>query len=309
MPADPTIQALLDGLNGPEAPELSDLSATDARALMAGLVALEGEPVPIDQVEDRTVPGPAGDIAVRVYRRHAEGPTPGILVWFHGGGWVIGDLDSGDATARRLADRSGAVVVSVDYRLAPEAPFPAGPDDCWAALVWVAEHGAELGGDPSRLAVGGDSAGGNLAALVALRARDEGGPELRHQLLVYPATDLTMSHPSITENGQGYLLTTKAMDWFAGHYLPPGVDRAQPGVSPLFAEHAGVAPATVITAELDPLRDEGEAYAAALGAAGVDVDLRRYDGMIHGFFSMALITPVATEALDAAAATVAGALA
>jgi acetyl esterase len=222
---------------------------------------------------------------------------------------VIGDLESADPTSRKLANRSGAVVVSVDYRLAPEHPFPAAVDDCWAALEWVAANAGEIGGDATRLAVGGDSAGGNLAAVVAAKAAQAGGPQLRHQLLVYPATDLTFSYPSIDSNGDGYLLTKKSMRWFVDHYLG-NADPKDPIVSPLYTDDvSGVAPATVLTAEFDPLRDEGAAYAERLTESGVDCDHHCYDGMIHGFFGMGTITPVALESMDAACARLRTALA
>jgi acetyl esterase len=211
---------------------------------------------------------------------------------------VLGDLETADPTARKLANRSGAVVVSVDYRLAPEHPYPAGVEDSWAVLEWVATHGDELGADASRLAVGGDSAGGNLAAVMAQRAAAAGGPALRAQLLVYPVTDLRMTHPSIIENGEGYLLTSDSMRWFHDLYLGDGGDAADPEASPLLADDvADVAPAIVVTAGFDPLRDEGDAYAERLDAAGVKVVHLRYEDMIHGFASMAKVTPRTNEML------------
>ena len=223
-----------------------------------------------------------------------------MLVYFHGGGWVIGNLDSHDGAARWLANRAGVAVASVDYRLGPEHVFPAAVDDCWAATTWVAANGAELGIDPTRLVVGGDSAGGNLAAVIALLARDAGAPSIRLQLLVYPAVDARMGHPSVDENGTGYLLSKADMNWFYGHY---GLGQAVPAdewrLSPLLSPSlAGVAPAYVITAEFDPLRDEGEAYAAALEAAGVPTQHRRFDGMIHGFFTMVGAIDAADEAQE-----------
>ena len=218
MPVDPSIQVLLDSMAGSDTPDLSEMSVSDARAMMAMLTVIDGEPEPVDDVTTRMIPGPDGDITVRIYRNSGADPQP-VLVWYHGGGWVIGDLESADPTSRKLANRSGAVVVSVDYGLAPEHPFPAAVDDCWAALEWVAGHASSIGGDPARLAVGGDSAGGNLAAVVAVKAAQCGEPTLRHQLLVYPAVDLTASHPSIDANGEGYLLTKKSMVWFMDHYL------------------------------------------------------------------------------------------
>ncbi|MDQ1375382.1 MAG: acetyl esterase, partial [Actinomycetota bacterium] len=233
-------------------------------------------------------------------------PLP-VLVFFHGGGFVIGDLDTHDQVCRQLANGSHAIVVAVDYRLAPEHPYPAAPDDCFAATTWIHEHATELGGDPTRMAVAGDSAGGNLAAVVAQEARDKGGPPLKAQILIYPATDLSMQHPSITENGEGYLLTKEGMDWFMGHYAPD-VDDVR--CSPLAAvDLSGLPPALVITAEFDPLRDEGEAYAAHLREAGVPVVLSRYDGMIHGFFQLGVLLDAGTKAVDEAARALAAALA
>ncbi len=290
---------MLDAMAQTSAGELSDMSVEEARAMIGMLAQVDGDPEPVAQVSDRTVPGPAGDIAVRVYRSDPGSDPRPILVWYHGGGWVIGDLTSADPTARKLANRTGAVVASVDYRLAPEHPFPAGVDDCWAALQWMAAHGAELGGDPTRLAVGGDSAGGNLSAVMAVMARDA-GLELRHQLLIYPASDLTLSSPSIAENGEGYLLTENAMKWFGDHYLQ-GHDPHDPRVSPKYTpDLSGVAPATIYTAEFDPLRDEGNEYAAQLTDAGVATELVCWPGMIHGFFALGTITPVTNQAIDRA---------
>ena len=301
MPVDANLAAMLDAMAGADPVELSDMSVDEARSMMGMLALVDGEPEPVAEVTDRVVPGPGGDIPVRVYRGPAGDEPLGILVWYHGGGWVIGDLDSADTTARKLAGRAGIVVVSVDYRLAPEHPFPAGPDDCWAVLEWVVAHGTELGGDPTRLAIGGDSAGGNLSAVTAVAARDA-GIALRHQLLVYPATDLTLSSPSITTNGEGYLLTGKAMKWFGDHYLQ-GQDPTDPKVSPAYTpDLAGVAPATVYTAEFDPLRDEGNAYAEQLAGADVPTELICWPGMIHGFFALSTVTPVTNQAIDAASA-------
>jgi acetyl esterase len=299
VPVDPTFQTMLDGLGGVDAPDLADLTIDEARQLSTGLGALAGDVEHVDRVTDRTIPGPDGDVPVRIYRPAGDGSTPGILLWFHGGGWVLGDLDSTDPIARRLANASGVMVVSVAYRLAPEHSFPAGLHDCWAALQWVAEHGAELGGDASRLAVSGDSAGGNLAAAVAIMARDAGGPALRHQMLLYPITDCTMSSSSMDENGRGYMLTRRTMQWFTDFYLGADGDAKDPLASPLHLDDLrGLAPATVLTAGYDPLRDEGQAYAEALGGAGVPTRTRHYDSMIHGFLSMGSVSPMANLALD-----------
>jgi acetyl esterase/lipase len=284
---DPEARAYLSWMQSLGLPPLAEQGAEEARRLNRMRVPmLAGEPEPVEWVEDTCVPGPRGPIDCRIYAP-VRGQAVPALLYLHGGGWVVGDIDSHDSVCRALARRAGCVVLSVDYRLAPEHPFPAGPDDSWAALAWVADHGAELGGDPTRLAVGGDSAGGNLAAVVAVRARDAGAPALAHQLLVYPATDLTLSHDSIDENGRGYLLTKRAMTWFTDLYLGADGNAKDPMASPLFTDDlSGLPPATVLTAGYDPLRDEGEAYATALEAAGVPVTTYRAPGMFHGFFNM-----------------------
>ncbi|HZT65903.1 MAG TPA: alpha/beta hydrolase [Acidimicrobiales bacterium] len=306
MPLDPQVRQALDLLEqlGFAGFAASGLPPDQVRALMSALPREAGEELP--RVEDRTVPGPAGEVPVRIYDPTARGDAP-VVVHFHGGGWVVGDLDTHDHTCRALARACGAVVVSVDYRLAPEHRYPAAVEDCWAATRWVASHPAEVGGDTTRLAVAGDSAGGNLAAVVSLMARDSGGPELAFQLLVYPAVDARMGWPSIDENAEGYLLTKQDMIWFYGHYGCP--DPTDWKVSPLLAEnHAGLAPALVITAEFDPLRDEGEAYAEKLRAAGVNATATRYDGMIHGFFGMSATIDRAGDAMKEAAEALSRAL-
>jgi len=302
---DPGIKRVLDLLAGTTV-NFREMGAPAVRELFSNM-RMTGAAIEVEAVTDRELPGPAGPIPVRVYRP-ATAERPGVLVWYHGGGFVIGDLETTDPTARQLAVEAGCVVVSVDYRLAPEHPFPAAADDATAALAWVAAHAEELGGDPSRLAVGGDSAGGNLAAIAALWARDQ-GIGLRHQLLVYPVTDLTASYPSRVTNGEGYFLTRDAMEWFEGCYLA-GHDATDPLASPLHAASlAGVAPAHVLTAGFDPLRDEGQAYAEGLAAAGIEVDDDRYPTMIHGFFGMGALSPVAGEAVSRAAANLASAFA
>jgi acetyl esterase len=211
---------------------------------------------------------------------------------------VIGDLESHDTVCHRLAAGVPAVVVSVDYRLAPEHRFPAAVDDCDAATIWVSEHAADLGADTARVAVAGDSAGGNLAAVVSRRSRDRGGPPIVFQLLIYPGTDMTRSLPSHVENGSGYLLDSDTMTWFLGNYLD-GADERHPDASPLFVEDlSGLPPALVVTAEFDPLRDEGEAYAERLADAGVEVTLSRYDGMIHGFYGLDSVFSSARQATE-----------
>jgi acetyl esterase len=309
VPLDPQVQLLLDGLAQAGGPPLSEMSPDDARALFKGLTALD-QPEDVLRVDDRLVPGADHDIPVRVYTpEEAVGGDAPLLLWIHGGGWVLGDLDTADATARALANRSGAVVVSVDYRLAPEHRAPTALEDCLAALTWSVENAELLGVDATHVAVGGDSAGGNLSAVLCQRVRDEFGPEIDFQLLVYPVVDCTLSHPSVDENAEGYFLTKDTMAWFVGHYLDEA-DPKDPTVSPLHcANLAGLPPALVITAEYDPLRDEGEAYAAALTDAGVQVEAIRYDGQIHGFVGMASILDGGKDALDKAGAALRAALA
>jgi acetyl esterase len=300
MPLDRQVTLLLDAVASLKLPELCTLSPEKARE-MTRLQREKLPPGPDAETKDLRIPGPAGEIPVRVYRPLGTGGTAlPVLVWFHGGGFVIGSVQESDSDCRRLAVEAGLVVVSVEYRLAPEHPFPAGPDDCYAATRWVAAHAAELGADASRLAVGGDSAGGNLAAVVALMARERGGPRILFQLLVYPVTDLvSMETPSHHENAVGYFLTRSSMLWFREAYVPDATGRTDVRVSPLHAkELAGLPPALVITAEFDPLRDEGELYADRLRGAGVPVTKTRYDGMIHGFFSMSAFLEGGRRAME-----------
>jgi acetyl esterase len=302
MPVTPEVQTILDLIAAFEAGAPAEMTPAAMRANYSALSMAESK-AEMASVTDRVVPGPGGEIPIRVYVPTDDpGPLP-VLVYFHGGGWVIGDLETHDGTVRAVAEGSGATVVSVDYRLAPEHPFPAGVDDCVAAVRWVAANAAELGVDPGRLAVGGDSAGGNLAAVAAAELRDS-DVDVRFQLLVYPVTDGTMGHPSVAENSEGYFLTAETMDWFWGHYVGDG-DRTAPRCSPFhLGDEAlvGLPPALVITAEFDPLRDEGEAYAARLAAVGVEATASRYDGMIHGFFSMRDLVPEGKAAVEEACA-------
>lgn len=295
MPLDPAARAVLDILNAPGVPPLNELPVPDARAGYDQLSGLSGSPGPVARVQDIS----AGGVPVRVYWPEGAGPHP-VLVWIHGGGWVLGSVDGYDPVARDLCASAGCLVISVGYRLAPEHPFPAAVEDVGRVATWVTEEVQSLGGDPARIAVAGDSAGGNLAAVLA----NQRPGTFRLQVLIYPATDLTMGHPSVTENGDGYLLTKDAMTWFTGHYLA-GADPLQPSVSPLYADEAVLAaapPALIITGEFDPLRDEGEAYADRLRAAGVPVEHRRFPGMIHAFFAMRGMIPAAGEALEIVAA-------
>ena len=303
MPLDLQTQAMLEMLAAMGMPPMYTQSVDDARKAMTAMSAAAGEIEAVGKVEDREIAGPAGKIPLRLYTPEGKGPFP-VLVYFHGGGWVIGDIESHDAVCRSLTNAAGCITVSVDYRLAPEHKFPAAPEDCYAATQWAAHNASTFNGDPTRLAVGGDSAGGNLAAVVSLMARDRGGPGLVYQLLIYPATDYYLpGTPSIQENGDGYMLTRDDMIWFLGHYLSSEADIQHPYAFPLQAKDlSGLPPAMVITAEFDPLRDEGEMYAAKLEQAGVAVTTKRYHGTIHGFFSMAAVIDQGKKALAEAAA-------
>ena len=302
MPVDPQIQVMLDALAALEAPEFSEQTPAQVReAYKAFSMAGAGEPE-VGSVEDRTIPGPDGPIPVRVYRPSGEG-TAGGLVYYHGGGWVIGDLDSHDSLCRQFCAGAGVVVVSVDYRLAPEHPCPAASDDAWAALEWVAANADELGIDTERLAVGGDSAGGNLAALMALRARDAGGPRSPCRCWsIRPPTSRWRTRPSRRTARATSSPPSRCCGSAGTTSGGPGARRPTDAtVSPLRAASlAGVAPARVVTAEFDPLRDEGDAYAARLADEGVEVELDENPGMIHGFFQMGALAPSATAAVDRA---------
>jgi acetyl esterase len=296
VPLDPQIAAILPMLSG--APSLSSGTPAAARAGMRLFTVDMRDPTtlpPVLSTEDVTYPSPSGDRAARIYRPDVEGPVPTVL-FIHGGGYVIGDIDTHDDQARLICAEVDAVVYSIDYSLAPESPFPAGPLDCVAALQHVAAIVGQLGGDATRIAVAGDSAGGNLSAGVAIAAKELGIP-LKAQLLIYPGTDFDpeAAVPSRVDNAEGYFLTAGDMLWFRDQYLPDHADTARASVLH-HADLAGVAPAIIATAEFDPLRDEGEAYAAALEGAGVRVIAKRYDGMIHGFFGLSHISEGAKKA-------------
>jgi acetyl esterase len=262
-----------------------------------------GTPEPIARVYDRDVPGPDAPIPVRVYVPVLTDAHMPVLAFFHGGGWVTGDLDTHDVLCRALAIRSRSIVVAVDYPLAPEHRFPAGLDACWAVTRWLGEHAAELGGDPSRLAIGGDSAGGNLAAVVALRARQHGGPHLALQILLYPSTDYRLDQPADTLLSTAYGLTVDGLRFYYTHYLRTPADALDPEVSPIRARDlSGLAPAYVVTTEFDPLREQGEAYAARLLASGVPVTSCQYPGQIHGFIRATGVIREAWEAIEDIAA-------
>ena len=297
---DPQAKLLIEKAEGAGNPELYELDPSAARKLFLELsMAVAVDPIEVGSVVNQQIPGPTGQILLRFYRPVGVQRNAAALMYFHGGGWVIGDLDSHDGICRWLCARSGCVLVSVDYRMAPEHKFPASVDDCLAATHWVAANAVNLGIDTTRLAVGGDSAGGNLAAVVAQQARDRGGPEIAYQLLIYPATDLTMAEPSHQELAEGYRLTKPLMEWFVNHYLNNYAERSDPRASPLLnADLHGLPPALVITAGFDPLRDEGVHYSDKLAAAGVETTHVCYDGMIHGFFSMGGWLEKSREALD-----------
>jgi len=300
MALHPQCKAFLDILASGGGPPLHQLPLEQARAVPGLMVNFGSPEEPVVRIEDRTVPGPEQPIPVRVYRPSLADRLPAVM-FFHGGGFVLCGLDSHDRECRSLANQSGCVVIAVDYRLAPEHRYPAAAEDCYAATRYVADHADEFGIDAGRIAVCGDSAGGNLAAVVALMARDR-GLSLRYQVLVYPLTDFTDDSPSIREFN-GVFLSVEQMDWFADSYVPRAADRLQPYASPLLASDLrGLPPAYVITAECDMLRDQGEAYVRKLREAGVAVESKRYDGMIHPFFSLGGIVDGGREAITDAAA-------
>ena len=301
MTLDPQCQAVLDAAAEAEGGSVFEArTADEARRKYDASTPIFAPQTPaLEAVKDMEVPGAEGPIAARLYRPMAgDGALP-MLVYFHGGGWVFGSLETHDALCRIVAHEAGCLVAAIDYRLAPEHPFPAGIEDCADAVAWLAENAGTVGGDASRLAVGGDSAGGNLAAAISQIARDRGGPSIAFQWLIYPATDFTADNDSLRVNGDGYLLTRAAIRWTEKQYLSSAEDRTDPRASPgLAADLSGLPPALVQTAEYDPLRDEGKAYANALTAAGVAVEYIRYDGTIHGFMRMGAIVDRAGLALS-----------
>jgi len=280
-----------------------DATPEDRRAAMIAATTNPRFPKhPVHDVYDRTIPGPAGEIPVRVFRPSADVGRP-LLLWFHGGGWVTGNLDTHDQLCRLLADHAGVVVVSVDYRLAPESKFPAAADDCLAAYEWALAHADEVGADAQRIAIGGDSAGGNLAAVVALDARERGIPQPTLQLLVYPVIEVEFDSAAMVDNAKGYFLEAESMRWFWEHYARTPADFDDPRFSPIRASDlSGLARAVVITAEYDPLRDQGEAYAEKLAQAGVPTEAVRADGLIHGFFGMHEFMPPGQDSWDVSVA-------
>ena len=300
MPVTAETQAILDMRAG--ATPFNEMSPQEAREAMAALRP-QGEPELVAQVHEMVVPGPAGDIPARGYLPNDDPRNLPTLVYFHGGGWVIGDLESHDAVCRAICNRAGMSVMSVDYRLAPEATYPAAAEDCYAAVAWMNSMYDQQGGRDDRIAVAGDSAGGNLAAVVSQMARDRGGPRIDSQILIYPVTDFNFETESYKQNGVNYGLSEVGMRWFWDLYLNDDSEGAQPYASPMQAADLSNLPRSLtITAEYDPLRDEGEGYAAALSAAGVQSNCTRYDGVIHGFVGAFQAVPEGSQALDQIAA-------
>ena len=294
---DPQVKALLETVETMGFPPTYALSPESARERLKELFATKGEPV--DRVEDFSISGPAESIPVRLYAPAGEGHP--LLVFYHGGGWVVGDIETYDALCRALSNAADCAVLSIEYRLAPKHPFPAAVEDAYAALKWATNYAAQINCDPSTIAVGGDSAGGNLAAAVTLMSRDRDGPEIAHQLLAYPSVASPAVHefPSYEENKEGYLLEGADIEWFLDHYLPKSVDYRHAYAAPLLArEYSGLPPATVLTAGFDPLRDEGREYAARLEASGVAVEHHEYEGMVHGFVSLLDQLDTAGEAVE-----------
>jgi len=285
MTLDPQARKFLDRLASANLPPLNQQPVEHARAQMSLSTRFMGRPPHVERVQNLKIPGPGGELAIRVVTPEGAGGDPlPVVAYYHGGGWVAGDLDSHESVCRALANAAGAIVVSVDYRLAPENPFPAAAEDAHAAAAWLAANAAKIGGDPARLAVCGDSAGGNLAAVASLMARDRGGPSIALQVLAYPIVDFDLESESYGLFAEGFHLTRAEMAWFWNQYAPRVEDRSHPYASPMRAEDlSGLPPALVITAGHDVLRDEGESYARRLRDSGIAVKLSRYEGMIHGF--------------------------
>jgi acetyl esterase len=285
MPLDPQVQDFLERLAAARMPPVQEMTVEQVRAQMNLSTRFLGPLPRVARALDRRIPGPGGELRVRIINPHGAptGPRP-VLVYFHGGGWVLGNIESHENICRALANSAGMIVIAVEYRLAPEHCFPAAALDAYAATAWAAAHATEIGGDPQRIAVGGDSAGGNLAAVACLMARDRGGPKIAYQVLIYPITDYNLESASYRECAEGYFLTRVEMAWYWEHYVPKLEDRWHPHASPCRAgDLSRLPPALVITAEFDVLRDEGETYASLLQAANVPVQVSRYAGVIHGF--------------------------
>jgi acetyl esterase/lipase len=286
MPLDPQAQSLLEQMKAMGFVYTPELTVSRARELVQAMLAVRPAGEPVASVEDRLIPGPAGPIPIRIYTPDGSAPFP-VLVFLHTSGWMNGNLDIQDPLCRRITNRAGCIVVAVDYRLAPENPFPAAIEDSFAATQWAETHASEFKGDPTRIAIGGDSAGGNMATVVALMARDRGGPKLAFQLLMFPATDFRFNTSSMEELGEGYNVTKAQMIWIRENYLPDQSDWTNPLASPLLApDLSSLPPALIIYAEYDPLRDDAEGYAGRLHKEGVSVKASRYNGMIHDFIDL-----------------------
>ena len=299
---DPQIKTLLQEMAKQGITPLSTLTAEQAREMKnPAFIGLGGPPEPVQKITNRTIPGPAGGIPIRIYQPQGNGPFP-ILVYFHGGGWVICNLDTHDSLCSSLANGASCIVVSVDYRLAPENKFPAAVEDAYAATRWASENAKSFNGDPNRIAVGRDSAGGNLAAVVSFMARDNGSPSLRYQLLIYPVTNLSsFDTKSYREHGEGYILTRDSMAYYRGHYIRSEADTLDPYASPLLAKDlSSLPPALLITAEFDVLTDESRSFADKLSQAGIPVTYSCYDGMIHPFLSLSGVVDRARDGINEA---------
>jgi acetyl esterase len=304
MTIDPITKAFLDQLAAQPTPKIWQLPPEMARMAFAAMMGFVGaKDVPIGKIENIAMPVPAGDIALRIYTPVAAGGEAlPVIVFFHGGGFVVGDLDTHDGLCRLLASDSGARVVAVHYRRGPEHKFPAAVEDAYAALLWIAKNASVLGVDANRIAVAGESAGGNLSAVVCQLAKAQGGPKIAYQLLMFPGTQIGGQFASLGEYAEGYFLDKATLDWFFGNYIAPGTDMSDPRHSPLLAKDlSGLPPAMVMLGGCDPLHDEGLAYAEKLRAAGVPVVVQDYPGMIHCFIYMQAILPQAYDALSKAA--------
>lgn len=311
MPLDPVLKAFLDQVASMGGPKTWEMEPGDAREAFAGLMQLAGpKDIPIGKVVNIAIPTTNGSIAARCYSAVASGGEPlPTLIFFHGGGWVIGSIDTHDGLCRMIANGSGCRVVSVDYRLSPESKFPGPVDEAVAAVEWIEKNAAQLGVDANRLAVGGDSAGGALAAVVTQFAKTNGAPKLAFQLLFFPVTQIGAETTSLREYAEGYFLERKTLDWFYANYLPADANRNDPRISPLAAaDVSGLQPAYIMLAGFDPLHDEGLQYAEKLRTAGVSVTVADYPDMVHDFIYLQAVLPQAAEALDAAAKALKAAL-
>jgi acetyl esterase len=312
MPIDPVLKAFLDQVASAGGPKTWEMQPREAREAFAGLLQLAGpKDIPIGKIANIAIPATRGEIAARSYAPVAASSEPlPTLVYFHGGGWVIGSIETHDGLCRMIANGSGCRVISVEYGLAPENKFPGPVEDAMSAIEWIEKNAAQLGVDANRLAVGGDSAGGNLAAVVAQIAKAKGGPKIAFQMLLFPVTQIGDETTSLREYAEGYFLERKTLDWFYAHYLPVDADRNDPRISPLHAEDvSGLPPAYVMLGGFDPLHDEGMAYAEKLRAAGVSAAVVDYPDMVHVFIYLQAILPQAAEALNAAAKALKTALA